>query len=52
MGRGELHTRFWWGKLKERNHLEHLILEGSIIYLQEVGWGGMGWIDLVQERDR
>jgi len=22
------------------------------MYLQEVGWGGMDWIDLAQERDR
>jgi hypothetical protein len=22
------------------------------IYLQEVGWGGMDWIDLAQDRDR
>ena len=22
------------------------------MYLKEVGWGGMDWIDLAQERDR
>ena len=47
-----MHTSFWWGKLKERDHFEDLILEGSIIYLQELGWGGMGWIDLPQDRAR
>jgi hypothetical protein len=22
MGRGEVHTRFWWGNMSERDHLE------------------------------
>jgi hypothetical protein len=22
------------------------------IYLREIGWGGMGWIDLAQDRDQ
>jgi hypothetical protein len=26
MGRREMHTAFWWAKLKERNHLEDLEL--------------------------
>ena len=24
----------------------------SHIYLQEVGWGGLDWIDLAQDKDR
>jgi hypothetical protein len=31
MGRGEVHTGFWWGNLKERQHLEDLSVEWSII---------------------
>ena len=27
-------------------------LENIKIYLQEIGWGGMDWIDLAQNRDR
>jgi hypothetical protein len=30
-GRGEVHTGFWWGHLKEKYHLEHLSIEGKII---------------------
>ena len=31
MGRGELHTGFWWGNLRERGHLEDLGVDGMII---------------------
>jgi hypothetical protein len=31
MGKREIHTRFLWGKLKERDHSENLNLEGRII---------------------
>ena len=30
-GGGELHTEFWWGNLRERNHLGDLGVEGRII---------------------
>ena len=29
--RGEVHTEFWWGNLKERDHLEDLGVDESII---------------------
>ena len=28
-GRGELHTEFWWGNLRERDHLEDLRVDGK-----------------------
>jgi hypothetical protein len=31
MGRGEVHTRFWWGKLSEIDYLEALGVDGRII---------------------
>ena len=51
-GRGEMHTGFWWGRLKEGDHLEDLGLEGRIILkliLKNTMWI-MHWIDLTQDR--
>jgi len=31
MGRGEVHTGFWRGNLKERDHLEDLSVDWNII---------------------
>jgi hypothetical protein len=39
MGRGEVHTGFWWGDLRGRDHLEDLGVDGRIklnLDLQEV----------------
>jgi len=30
-GRGEVHTGFWWGNLRERIYLEDLGVDGRII---------------------
>ena len=50
-----MHTRFWWGNLRVRDHLEGIgrRWEDNInLDLQEVGWGDMDWLDLAQDRDR
>jgi hypothetical protein len=31
MGRGEVHTGFWWGKLGERDHFADLGVDGRVI---------------------
>jgi hypothetical protein len=53
-GRGEVHTGFWWGKMKKRVHLEDLRTEGRLIRMdpQETGWGIVELIDLDQDRDK
>jgi len=46
---------FWWGNLRERDHLQDVGVDGKNnikMGLQEVGCGGMDWIVLAQDRDR
>ena len=45
----EVHTVFWWGDLRERNHLEDLCVDGRITLN---GWGGMDWNYLAQDREK
>jgi len=51
---GEVHTWFWWGNMKERDHLEDLAVDGRIIlkWVFKKWDGRMDWIDLAQDRDR
>ena len=43
-----MHTGFWWGNLKERNHSENLGVDGRII-LKWVfkTWDGEAWTRLI-----
>ena len=51
-----MYVGFWWGNLKERDHLGDTGVEGSIynikMDLQVVGCGVVDWIDLGQDMDR
>jgi hypothetical protein len=52
--RGEVHTEFWWGNLRERHHLEDPDVDGRIILIGSSGsgMGGMDWIYRNQNKDR
>jgi hypothetical protein len=52
--RRDAHRVFLWGgggDLRERYHLEEIAVDGTETDLQEMGWGGMNWNDLVRDRD-
>ena len=54
MERGEAYTGLWWGKPegkrplgRPRHRQDNIKMD-----LQEMGCGGMDWIELAQDRDR
>jgi hypothetical protein len=49
-----VHTGFWWGPVGRRPLLRpRRRWEDNIrMDLQEMGWEGVDWIDMAQDRDR
>jgi hypothetical protein len=46
-----MHRGYWWESQKVRDHWEDLDVGGWRI-LKWIGWDGMDWIDLAQDRDQ
>ena len=49
-----MYTGFWWGNLRERDHLEDPDVDGRIILrwiFRKWYVGGMDWIELALDRD-
>jgi hypothetical protein len=49
-----MHTKFWPENLKGREYMVDLELDGDNIKmdLKEIGYGGVDWIRLDQDRDQ
>ena len=50
-GRGDVLTWFWWGNMRERDHLEYVGLDGRVVLkriVKEQG-GGTDGIDVGSE---
>ena len=50
-----MHTGFWWGDLREKNHLKDVDVDGRIILkwiFNKEDEEGMDCIDLAQDRGR
>jgi hypothetical protein len=55
MGRGGMHMGYWWEIKKKRRQLGRprcRWVDNIKMDLREIGWGGMDWIDLAQDRDQ
>ena len=50
--RAEVHAGFWWGKLRERDHLENLGVDRMILKrnFKKYYETSADWIDVAQER--
>jgi hypothetical protein len=49
-----MHIGYWWGKLEGKSPLgrpRRKRVDNVIMDLREIGWNGMDWIDLAQDRD-
>jgi hypothetical protein len=54
-GRRGIRIGYWWESQKVRHHWEDQEVGGLYnikIDLREIGWDGMDWIDLSQDRDQ
>jgi hypothetical protein len=48
-----MHVAYWWESQKRLvGRPRHKWVGNIKVDLREIGWGGMNWIDLAQDRDQ
>jgi hypothetical protein len=47
-----MHIGYWWESQKERDHWEDQDIGGRTILKRRIGWYGMDWIDVAEDRDQ
>jgi hypothetical protein len=50
-----MHTGYWWESQKKMRPLgrpRRRWVDNTKMDLREIGWGGLNWIDLAQDRDQ
>jgi hypothetical protein len=47
-----MHIGFWWEGNRPLGRPRHRWEDNIRMDLTEIGWGGMDWIDLAQDRDQ
>jgi hypothetical protein len=52
-----MHIGYWWESQMERDHREDQDVGGRWVVnikinLREIGWDGVDWIDMAQDRDK
>jgi hypothetical protein len=52
MGRIGMHIGYWWEGKRPLGRPRHGWVDNIKMDLRDTGWGGMGWIDLAQDRDQ
>jgi hypothetical protein len=52
IGRRGMHIGYWWEIQKERERPRRRWVDKIKMDLREIGWDGMDWIDLAQDRDQ
>jgi hypothetical protein len=55
VGRGEVYIGYWWGNLRERDHLKDPGVDGRITLrwvFRKWDWRGVHGLDLAEGRDR
>jgi hypothetical protein len=55
MGEMRMHIGYWWGSQQEKRpprRPRRRWVDDIKTDLRDIGWGGMNWIDLAQDRDQ